>query len=97
MTEIKTQQFGGGQVDGDLQTDPEAAAEVSLVWIREWITPSVVTLQWVEDGEEVHEGQVDGSPGEQSEAPRHTQQEGEADDAPQVSQNLDHNRRLHLL
>lgn len=48
------------------------------------------TLQWVEDGEEVHEGQVDRPPGEQSKAPRHPQQEGETDGAPQISQNLDH-------
>lgn len=46
---------------------------------------SYCTLQRVEDGEEVHEGQADGSPGKQSEAPRHTEQEGEADDASQVS------------
>lgn len=45
----------------------------------------LVTLQWVEDGEEVQKSQGDGSPCEQSEAPRHTQQEGEADDAAQVS------------
>lgn len=44
-----------------------------------------VTLQRVEDGEQVHEGEVDGPPGEQSEAPRHPQQEGEADHAAQVS------------
>lgn len=57
--------------------------EQSLVW---------VTLQRVEDGEQVGEGEVDGPPGEQSEAPRHPQQEGEADPAPQVSENLDHSR-----
>ena len=48
----------------------------------------MVTLEGVEDGEEVHEGHVDGAPGEQREAPGHAQQEGQADDAPQVPQHL---------
>ena len=53
------------------------------------------TLQGVEDGEQVHEGQADGPPGEQGEAPRHPEQEGEADDAPQVPQNLDPTEPTH--
>lgn len=47
-----------------------------------------LTLQRVKDGEQVHEGKADGPPGKQSEAPRHPQEEGQADDAPQVPQHL---------
>lgn len=49
---------------------------------------SCVTLQGVEDGEQVHEGQIDGPPGEEGEAPGHAQQEGETDHTPQVPQHL---------
>lgn len=52
----------------------------------------LVTLQRVEDSEQVGEGHVGRPPGEQSEAPCHPKQEGEADHASQVSENLDHSR-----
>lgn len=55
------------------------------------------TLQGVEDGEQVGEGQVDGSPGEQSEAPRHPEQEGEAHNAPEVPKNLDRSGGFNYL
>lgn len=51
-------------------------------------THATLTLQRVKDGEQVHEGQADGPPGKQSKAPRHSQEEGEADDAPQIPQHL---------
>lgn len=54
-------------------------------------------MQRVEDSEQVGEGQVDGSPGKQSEAPRHSKQEGEADDAPEVSKNLDHSEGYFIM
>lgn len=38
---------------------------------------SQLTLQGVEDGEEVHERRVNGSPGEESEAPGESQQDGD--------------------
>ena len=41
-------------------------------------------MQRVEDGEEVEEGQVQGPPGEQSEAPGEAEQEDEASHAAQV-------------
>lgn len=44
------------------------------------------TLQRVEDGEEVDKRQVEGSPGEQSEAPGQTQEDDESGDAAEVRQ-----------
>lgn len=53
-----------------------------------------LTLQRVEDGEQVHEGEADGAPGKQSEAPGHSQEEGQADDAPKVPQHLGNHATL---
>lgn len=45
-----------------------------------------LTLQWIEDAEEVHEGQVDGPPGEESEAPSEAQEDGQPDHAAHILQ-----------
>lgn len=45
-------------------------------------------MQRVENGEEVHEGQIDRSPGKEGKAPGHAEQEGEANDAAQVTQHF---------
>lgn len=45
-------------------------------------------MQGVENGEEVHEYQIDRTPSKEGKAPGHAEEEGEADDAAQVTQHL---------
>lgn len=55
--------------------------------------PTIITIIWptlqgVENGEEVHEHHSDRAPSKEGKAPCHAEEEGEADDAAQVTQHL---------
>lgn len=54
-------------------------------------------MQRVEDGKEVHEGQVDGPPGEEGEAPGEAQQHGDARHPPRVLQGVGAPRAVRVL
>lgn len=59
-----------------------------FAFLDPYIESLLLTLKWVEDGEKVHEGQVDRAPGKEGKAPRHTKKEGQADHTTQVTKDL---------